>query len=196
MEQFFQDQLPNGEHPDIQLCIFPHLKECLVIDLRPTGPQAAEPRVILMNAEEVFDEEFFKSLETEFSQTLREERDFLFAHLINLPLRLEEIVRGVAMSFVLDRLGVDQEDEEHLPTVLVFVISGGALAMHSKGLIDSLRKLLGSWPDQSAAAEWEAMLTRLVVEENTALQKINHLELSDALASDSPDYFTLWENRN
>ena len=191
MEQFFQDQLPNGEHPDIQLCIFPHLKEFLVIDLRAT-----EPRVMLMNAEDVFDEEFYKSLELEFSQTLREEHDFPFAHLLNMPLRLEEIVRGVAMSFVLDRLGVDQDDEEHLPTVLVLVISGGALAMHSKGLIESLRTLLGSWPDRAAVAEGEALLIRLVTEENEALQKINHLELSEALASDAPDYFTLWENRN
>jgi hypothetical protein len=43
---------------------------------------------------------------------------------------------------------------------------------------------------------WEEVLARLVNEENQALQKINQQELTEALSTDSPDYFTLWENRN
>lgn len=30
MKDLFNTQLPGGEKPDIQLCIFPHLKEFLV----------------------------------------------------------------------------------------------------------------------------------------------------------------------
>jgi hypothetical protein len=40
------------------------------------------------------------------------------------------------------------------------------------------------------------LLTRLVTEENVVLQKLNHEELSEALQGATPDYFTLWENRN
>jgi hypothetical protein len=192
MEDLFSGQLPDGERPDIQLYIFPHLQEFLAVDLREEPP-----RVLAMRSNEVFDEEFFHSVEAEFSQSIREESDYPFAHLINLPLRLEEIIRGVAMSSILERMGIDPEDDEDIPSVVVFIISGGALALHSEQLIGSLRELLGTTQaEESIISHWENLLTRLVSEENAALQKLNREELSEALRGDSPDYFTLWENRN
>ena len=137
----FYGQLPDGERPDIMLYIFPHLREFLAVDLRDDYSE-----VVLMNTDEVFDGEFFIGLEAEFSKTLREGNIYPFAHVINLPLRLEEIVRSVAMTSILDKLGVDTFDEEELPSVVVFIISGGALAMHSDKLVNSLRELLRTYP--------------------------------------------------
>jgi hypothetical protein len=191
MEELFKGQLPEGENPDLQLYIFPHLQEFLTIDLRESPPQ-----VLLLNTTDVFDEEFFKGVEAEFSQAVREESQFPFAHLINLPLRLEEIIRGVAMTSILEWLGIDPDDEEQVPSVVVFVISGGALTMHSEKLIESLRNFLMSFSEAPAVAQWTDVLSRLVSEENAAIQKINQQELIEALRGDSPDYFTLWENRN
>ena len=62
----FYGQLPDGERPDIMLYIFPHLREFLAIDLRDDRSE-----VSLLNTAEVFNEEFFHSLELEFSKTLR-----------------------------------------------------------------------------------------------------------------------------
>jgi hypothetical protein len=191
MEELFKGHLPEGENPDLQLYIFPHLREFLTIDLRE-----GQPQLLLLNTVDVFDEEFFRTVETEFSQTVREESQFPFAHLINLPLRLEEIIRGVAMTSILERLGIDPDDEEQAPSVVVFVISGGALTMHSEKLIESLRNFLKFFSDESAVAQWTDILSRLVSEENAAIQKVNQQEFIEALRGDSPDYFTLWENRN
>ena len=191
MEELFKGQLPEGENPDLQLYIFPHLQEFLTIDLRE-----GQPQVLLLNTADVFDEDFFKSVEAEFSQAVREESQFPFAHLINLPLRLEEIIRGVAMTSILEQLGIDPDDEEQVPSVVVFVISRGALTMHSEKLIESLRNFLSSFSEESAVAQWTDVLSRLVSEENAAIQKINQQELIEALRGDSPAYFTLWENRN
>lgn len=191
MDDLFRAHLPEGEHPDLQIYIFPHLQEFLIIDLREGSPD-----VKLLNTFDVFGEDFFKTVETEFSSTVREESEFPFAHLINLPWRLEEIIRGVAMSCILDHLEIDPDDEEQLPSVVVFIISGGALAMHSEKLIEGVKNFLGSFSEEPAVARWEDVLTRLVAEENAALQRINQQELTEALRGDSPDYFTLWENRN
>ena len=187
----FQGQMPDGERPDIVLYIFPHLAEFLAIDLRDDSSQ-----VSLLNAGAVFNERFFHAVEHEFSHTLREGDNFPFAHVINLPLQLEEIIRGVAMTSILDQLGIEVEDEEDLPTVVVFIISGGALAMHSDRLVTSLRDLMQTYPGSSDSAHWENVIARLVSEENAELQKLSHQELTEALRDDSPDYFTLWENRN
>ena len=191
MEELFKGQIPDGERPDIQLYIFPHLREFISVDLR-----GDVPLVSLLNTNDLFSEEFFKCVESEFSHAVREQTDFPFDHMINLPLRLEEVIRGVAMTFVLERLDIDPHDEENLPSVVVFVISGGALALHSGQLIDSLKEFLGGYSNELALAEWTGVITRLVAEETAALQKVNQQELTDALAADSPDYFTLWESRN
>jgi hypothetical protein len=191
MEELFNPQLPGGERSDIQLCIFPHLREFLVIDLRPETP-----RVLLLNTADVFNSEFYRSVEAEFSEALREETEFPFAHLINLPLRLEEAVRETAMSYILDHLGINTDGDEQIPTVVVFIVSGGALAVHSERVIDGLRELLRTRQAGPAPSAWDEVLSRLVSEENNFLQKLNRVELTEALSGDSPDYFTLWENRN
>ena len=191
MEELFSIQLPGGERPDLQFCIFPHLKEFLVIDMRE-GP----PRILLLNTGEVFLEEFFTSVEAQFSEVLREENEFPFAHLINLPVRMEEALRETAMTFSLERLGVHPDDVGRIPTVVVFIVSGGALEAHGERVLDGLRRLLRTQCGEPAMAEWEEVLSRLVAEENAVLQRGHRLELYKALRGDWPDFFTLWETRN
>ena len=191
MEQFFSSTLPDGKRPDLQLCIFPHLREFLAVDLR-----GQRPRVLLLDTADVFNQEFLENIEAEFSQVVREKSEFPFAHLINLPLRMEEIIREVAMTFILERLGVEADEEDEVPSLVVFIISGGALAMQSERLVEGLRGLLGEFPGEPAVEEWEATLSRLVSEEHAALQRVNQQELAEALSGESPDLFTLWEHRN
>ncbi len=187
----FHGQLPDGERPDIVLYIFPHLKEFLAIDLRDDSSE-----VTLLNAEDVFDYQFFQGLEEEFSSTLQEGNVYPFSHIINLPLRLEEIIRSIAMASIMAKLGVECSEDEELPSVVVFIISGGALALHSDKLVNSLRELLRTYPGSAEVPHWENVISRLVREENQALQELSYQELTEALRDDSPDYFTLWENRN
>lgn len=193
LEEPFYGQLPDGERPDLLLYIFPHLPEFLAVDLRDD----LLPKVVLLHTDEVFQERFFNFLEREFAGAIRDSGGFPFAHLINLPLRLEEIIRGVAMSSIMDRLEVPPpERDDDWPTVVVFIISGGALAMHSERLLHSLRELLRAEPGDPYLTEWEGVLSRLVAEENAELEKLSQQELTAAMRDDSPDYFTLWENRN
>ena len=191
MQELFNTQLPGGEQPDIQLCIFPHLKEFLVIDMRE-GTQ----RVQLLNTAEVFTDDFFTSVEHELSHVVRDETEFPFAHLLDLPLRLEEAVRGTAMTFILNRLGVTL-DTEPVPSVIVFIVSGGALGAQPELVLDGLKGLLknrcGSGPP---VGDWDPVLSRLIAEEHAALKALSHQDLTEALVDDSPDYFSLWENRN
>lgn len=190
MENLFSNQLLGGERPDIQLCIFPHLKEFLVIDLREDNPN-----VLLLNAADVFTDDLFRAIEVEFSEAIREETEFPFAHLMDLPIRLEEVIRETAMTFILDRLGVSP-DVEPVPTIVVFFISGSALSTQSELILDGLKRLLQAHCGPSVVADWEAVLSRLIAEESATLRQLNQHELTEALQGDSPDYFTLWESRN
>ena len=81
MEELFDMGQKGPEHTDVNLWIFPHLKEFLVIDLRPETS-----RVTLLNTDEIFDDTVFNKIEQGFSQILREQSDYPFAHLMDLPL--------------------------------------------------------------------------------------------------------------
>ena len=191
MEQLFNPQLPGDERPEIQLCIFPHLPEFLVIDSRQQNPQ-----VMLLNTEDVFDEEFYRAVEAEFSETLRASKEFLFSHFINLPITTEETVRDIAMTFILDRLGVQVDDEDDIPSVVVYVVSGGALTTHSGKILDGLNDLIKNSLESPESEEWSQTIANLIDRETIIMQKLNEQQMADSLKSDSPDYFTLWESRN
>ena len=191
MEQLFNPQLPGGGRPDIQLCLFPHLPEFLVIDSREENPN-----VLLLNTDDVFNEEFYHTVESEFSEALRASSDFLFSHFINLPVSIEESVRDIAMSFILDRLGVRVDDEEDIPAVVVYVVSGGALTSHAGKILDGLSDLIRSASNGAESDYWSDTLADLVRRETDIMERLNEQQMEEALKGDSPDYFTLWESRN
>ena len=160
MKDLFNSQLPGGERPDLQLCIFPHLQEMLVIDQRGEGWN-----ISLLNASDVFTTDFFKAVEEEFSESLRAHTHFPFAHLINLPMQLEETIRDTVMSFILDCLGVTQDSEE-FPTVIVFIVSGGALTAQPDQVLEGLKKVLRDHCGEAAVEQWQGDLSRLISEES------------------------------
>ena len=68
--------------------------------------------------------------------------------------------------------------------------------MHSDKVLEGLRSLLKDRSGNSVAENWEGVLNRLIADENRILQELARQDLNEAVQSDSPDYFTLWENRN
>ena len=198
MEQLFNPGPFEAGFPDLQLCIFPHLRELMVFDSRP-----GEPPVRVLDTDDVLSDEFFRTVEAEFSHALRHTGEFPFAHLMNLTMHFEETVREVAMSFILDRLGVHLHAEpgteinpDDLPGVIVYVISGNAAAAHSEVVVGALRTLLEDGDQHGSLVEWEAKLTDLISRESEITQRLSREELTEAIRGDSPDYFTLWDNLN
>ena len=198
MEQLFNPGPFEDGFPDIQLCIFPHLREVMVFDSRP-----GEPQVRVLDTDDILGDEFFSAVEAEFSHALRHTGEFPIAHLMNLTMHFEETVREVAMSFILDRLGVTLHAEpgteinpDDLPGVVVYVISGNAAAAHSEVVLGALRTLLEDGDEHGSLEEWEAKLTDLISRESEITHRLSREELAEAIRGDSPDYFTLWDNLN
>ena len=151
---------------------------------------------MLLNTDDIFDEEFYRTVEAEFSETLRSSSDFLFSHFMNLPVSIEESVRDIAMTFILDRLGVQVDNEDEIPLVVAYVVSGGALTSHAQNILDGLKELIHSSFQGPESDRWGETIADLVERETVIMQKVNEQQMAGALKSDSPDYFTLWESRN
>ncbi len=197
MEQLFSPGPFEGGFPDIQLCIFPHLREFLVFDARP-----GQAQVQLLHTDDILGDDFFSAVEAEFSHALRHTGDFPLSHLMNLTMHFEETIREVVMSFILERLGVRLPTEpgndlspDDLPGVVVYVIAGGAASAHSEMVLDALRSLLDRGGHESLL-DWEGKLTDMVARESEITQRLSREELAEAIRGDSPEYFTLWDNLN
>ena len=198
MEQHFNPGPFDTGMPDLQFCIFPHLREFMVFDSRPE-----EPRVRLLDSDEILGDEFFNAVEAEFSHALRHTGEFPFSHLMNLTMHFEETIREVAMSFILDHLGVRLHAEPgteinpaDLPGVVVYVVSGNAAGVHSEVVLEALRTLLEGYDGSESLQEWERKLIEMVSRESEITQQLSRQELAEAIRGDSPDYFTLWDNLN
>ena len=198
MGQFFNAGPFEAGFPDLQVCIFPHLREFMVFDARP-----GEPQVRVLNSDDILGSDFFSAVEAEFSHVLRHTGEYPFSHLMNLTMHFEETIREVAMSFILEHLGVRMHGEpgsdfsaEDLPGVVVYVVTGGAVSAHSEVVLDALRSLLEKSGNQDTLPEWESKLTEMVAIETEIVQRLSRQELAEAIRGDSPDYFTLWDNLN
>ena len=182
--------LPNGRYPDITLAIFPHLREFIVVDTR--GLTAT---VSLLPTEEVFTDEYYRMVESEFSGVLREGGERPFLHLMHLPNQVDDIVRGVAMHHILDRLGVDFHDEERLPEVVVFVISGPTLAIPTEQVVSGFSEMLTGKLAPAEVERWTAELGRLIEQETRAFPAMGEA-LGETMTDESLDPYYIWQNRN
>ena len=190
MEELFNLGQTGPERTDINLWVFPHLKEFLAIDLR-----WKTPRVTILSTEELFGDQFLNEIEHGFSHILREHIDYPVSHLLDLPMKVEELVRETGILSILDKLG-DGGTEGEFPTVAVFIISGAALAMDPHQIEQAVRFLLGEEFDPAIVSECCHLLERLVGEEHEVVKGIDRQDLREALEDQSPNFFTLWERRN
>lgn len=198
MEQFFDPGPFDTGFPDLQFCIFPHLREFLVFDARP-----GEPEVRVLNADVIFGDDFFRAVEAEFSHALRHTGEYPFSHLMNITMHFEEVIREVAMSVILEHLGVRMHGEPgsdfsaaDLPEVVVYILTGGSVSAHSEVVLEALRALMEREGNRESLSEWEGKLADMVAQETQITQRLSREELAEAIRGDSPDYFTLWENLN
>ena len=103
------------------------------------------------------------------------------------------------MAFILDAFKIhpdDLDEENDAPNVMVFIVGGGAFSAQSENLRVSLHNLLSAHWSEQAVTEWERVLSSLIDQENDIVRKNSRRELSETLAGDAPDYYSLWETRN
>lgn len=190
MEEFFSLGQKSADRTDISLCIFPHLEEFIAVDMRTDTP-----RVALLNTQDVFGDSFFARVEESFGQILRAGGDYPISHLMDLPLKVEELIREMGMAAILENLGEAGKADE-IPTVAVFIISGVALTMTSQQIVYAFQSLMGGKALPDMIQEYSDLLERLISEEQTVAKRLDQQELLEALEEQSPNYFTLWERRN
>lgn len=180
-EPLFQ---PSG----LNICIFPHLQEFLVIDARPNF--APMPTIYLLCTDEVLDPEFYHDLE-EIAVELVRAAPRSFAELGNLPQKIDEAMREQTLRAILRCIGL-RCDEDDLPDVSVFLCAGSTLTISPPQVDEAVKTMVGRDPDPSALNECLYQLHRLIDDERTHA-RADDAEMARQAVSDQGDhYFTLW----
>ncbi|MSQ41006.1 MAG: hypothetical protein EXR55_04990 [Dehalococcoidia bacterium] len=179
-----------GESPvGLALCICPHLKEFLAIDQRKE--LAGRPLVRLLSADAVFDEEFSRQVEEQFSCALRE-RTRPFITLMALPQVVEVLVRSSSLAAILRAL--DQGNPATTtPKVAVLLFNGETLSLNEEELAQTLREVLGADADPEIVITAQRRLTQLLAQEQQHERQVQQDWLRRVIGGSAGDFFTLWK---
>lgn len=181
----------EGASPvDVALCIAPHLRDFLVVDQRHALP--GRPRVQLVSADNVYDEQFYHEIEEQFSDMLRQ-REQPFLTLLSLPQATESVVRQESLAAILRAITEDGQPNVETARISVLFVGQEMLSSSEAALEQAVRDVLGSEADSDTIGEAFEQLKALVDRERRATERTREDWLREAITGDSEDFLTIWQ---
>lgn len=179
---------------EITLCLFPHLKEFLVVDTRKQLPDG--PAVRLLSFKDVFNEEFMKSVEKGFSDLLRR-KDVGLMEMIGMPQEVETLVRAESLKRVLHLMDAAAGISSARPVegIGVLFFTRGLLSIKPDQLEVAMRELFGSALPPGQIGTLKSELARLIEAEKKAEEGAMQSEVSRLITGKGGPFLTLWENQ-
>jgi hypothetical protein len=185
----------NKRESSITMCVFPHLKEFVVVDARSALPDG--PAVHVLSFDDVFTTEFRAKLVAGFSGFIHKD-DAGLMEMIGLPHEVEALVRTESMKRVVGMLnhaaGITSRDVEGGVGVLFF--ARGLLSIAPEQLKVAMNDLFNNSLTDSQMSRLNRYMTRLIEEERTAENQIRQKELAQLIQGSAGSFLTLWQNEN
>lgn len=173
---------------ELNICIFPHLREFMVVDSRATVPGG--PHTYLLDTEQILDSDFYSKVEASISEIIRD-TPCTFSELGYLPQRMDDAIRENALSAIFSQVS-GQAEADGLPEVSIFLCVGPALGMTHTQINEAVQGMLGENADAWTVKDSLEQLERLMGEERV-LAKAEETEMTNqAISGDNEMYYTLW----
>tara|TARA_Y100000590_G_scaffold147846_1_gene169898 strand:- start:1917 stop:2492 length:576 start_codon:yes stop_codon:yes gene_type:complete len=177
---------------DLNICLFPHLTDVLVIDLRPSTPNTH--RIVKLSAKDILTEEFYQSVQEEFSGLLKSSGNTL-GGLSVIPQLVDGVLREQGLKSILRHLSAQSIDES-MPEISVFVCVGPALSLTASEISCSLEHLFSEQPDPDTVTSCAQMLENLITLEKDAVRKESNNQRKQAVRGEMDNYYTLWQSEH
>ena len=189
MPNEFRDQDDISNDVDVHICVFPHLPNILVVDLRNNIPSSK-----LLSSSEIFDSEFFEKVEQSFKQSLHAKSPYPFLHMMNVPVIVYEMTREMGLSSILKKLDLNSDGQE--PRIAITIMHGDLLSLSEFQLTDAFTSIFSDEVDTDAVADIIYEINDLVSKEKEIIHRIGQEELLEALQHKSSNFFTIWDNQS
>ena len=189
MPNEFRDQDDISKDVDIHICVFPHLPNILVVDLRNDIPSSS-----LISSSEVFDSGFFEKVEQSFKQTLHAKSPYPFLHMMNVPVIVYEMTREMGLSSILKKLDLNNDGQE--PRIAITIMNGDLLSLSESQLTDAFSSIFSDEVDTDVVSDIICEINDLVSKEKEIIHRIGQQELLEALQHKSSNFFTIWDSQS
>ena len=187
-----EDTVNNSESTNLALCIFPHLKEFAVIDLRE--PNNENP-IKIFNSNDILDENFFSFIEGEFKKMLKDD-EFPFLNLIGLPQNIENLIRTQTLSSILDIIKTSNNVINDINNIAVLFFSGRILDISHEELEKILTNLFDDQLKPNQIKDSVGKIYELINSEKYTQKTLIKNDLYGIITGNNESYATLWERGN
>ena len=179
----------NVNDAEVSLCVFPHLKEFLVLDMRRGLP--GRPCLYTSSAPDIFSQEFYRRIEEEFSTLLRRQEQ-PFANLMGLPQEIEITIRERALEQMLASINGDLPDAP-TPRLSILLCGPSVLTMHGHRLTEMVETLFGSDADPSLVLSATREMERLIQQERIQVEAGEQQRMRGVILGQNADFLTIWQ---
>jgi hypothetical protein len=178
---------------DITLCIFPHLREFIAIDAR--DDRAGGPAILSLSVSNVLDEDFYVSVERDFSKLIRR-HDAGFLELMGIPQQVEAVVRANSLKRIIAELGIKNVDDSNDPatTVGVLFFAGTLLGFEPVQLREAMSELFGKTLSTEALDQLHEQILDLMEKERRSISHTTQKDLAGLISGKNGPYVTIWES--
>ena len=174
---------------DVHICIFPHLEEFLVIDVR----DQAQPSVRVVSTGDFATPGYISEIEEDFAKLIRAEGP-PFMNLMLLPARLQALLQQRGLARLMGLFGSSEDDPDR-PRMSLFLAAGPVLNMDESDLAAAMDGFFDDKLASSFVAQCTAEFKRLLVEEKAQISKKERDELRRAVLGESDQFMTLWQDQ-
>ena len=184
-----EDEATSVHDADLHVCIFPHLDEFVVLDVR----DMENPRFRVVPAKEMLTPAYYQEVRKEFSRMLQS-GESPFLSLITLPERLELYLRKKGMQALthLVQNGDPSPEERRLS---LFLCAGPILSMSDEDISASLEAFFQDRLPAPFVREYGDTFRGLLAQEKASIKARQQEELRRAVLGRSSQFFTLWQSR-
>lgn len=180
----------SSQKAEITLCVFPHLREFVAVDIRSYMPNS--PSVKILSFRDIFNQEFQNTLESGFAKLVK--RDNLrLMDIMGMPQELETLIRSESLKLVLKQLN-ENENENKVNSIGILLFAKDLLGIKREQLSVILEDLFGSDIDEAQLDELESELLRLIQAEQLEEARERQGDLTKLITGDGGPFLTLWQS--
>ena len=179
----------ENKNSDITLCIFPHLKEFLVIDTRSGKDKLDENTVFSLSLDKLLDNKFHDNVTDEFSKLIRTD-DIDFMKLISLPQKIEKLVRNEILKIIINKVGIAQDN---LSQVGIIFFNKEIIKLSKDQLKNALVEIFSDKTDDVFIENLSNKIMNLIKLEIDFVKNNYKSNIESIINENDESYITLWK---
>ncbi|MFL2664644.1 MAG: hypothetical protein ACJ0G8_01580 [Dehalococcoidia bacterium] len=179
----------ENKNSDITLCIFPHLKEFLVIDTRLDKEQIDENSILNLSLDNLLNDKFHNNVIVQFSKQIKS-NSIDFMKLMSLPQKIERIIRNEIIKSIINELGIVEDNSSQIGIIF---FNKEIIQLSKDQLINALVEVFADKTDNFFIEILSDKIMKLIKLEADFIKGNYKSNIENIISENDSSYMTLWK---